>query len=68
MEIVRVLRVLEYIGPREEIERVLKHSIHGEKSYGAGLHEVTIKAATIGEFPEIFCREKKDGQVPLQHG
>lgn len=58
MDIVRVLRVLEYVGPREEVERIVAKSIQGEKSYGPPGKETTIKAATVGTFPEIFCKEK----------
>ena len=31
MDIVRVLRVIEYVGPRDLIEKQIEHSIHGTK-------------------------------------
>lgn len=51
MDIVRVLRVIEYVGPRDRVEDVVAKSIHGEKDAGYGL---VIKAATIGVYPEIL--------------
>jgi hypothetical protein len=52
MDIVRVLRVLEYTGPRDRVEETLRRFIQGEEVYGG----VTIRAATIGEFPELLIR------------
>lgn len=56
-DIIRVLRIVEYIGPRSKIEQQVLNSIHGERSFGnyAG---ITIRAATLGEFPEIMERGK----------
>lgn len=51
MDTVRVLRVIEYVGPRDRVERVVSMSIHGEKDVGDGL---LIRAATIGAYPEII--------------
>jgi hypothetical protein len=51
VEIVRVLRVLEYIGNREDVEAQVARSIHGQKSFARGC---TIRAATIGVYPEIL--------------
>lgn len=53
---VRVLRIIEYVGPREAIEQQLQRSLHGQRSFPHRLGEVTIRAATIGEFPEILER------------
>lgn len=52
---VRVLRVIEYVGDREAVERTVANSIHGEKTvkYTDGVI-VTIKAATIGTYPELL--------------
>lgn len=50
-EIVRVLRVIEYIGPRDRVEKTVANSIHGSKDAGGGL---TINAATIGQYPEVL--------------
>lgn len=50
-EIVRVLRVIEYTGPREIVENQVRLSIHGEKKLKNGL---VIRAATIGQYPEVL--------------
>lgn len=49
-DIVRVLRVIEYVGPRSAIEKQILGSVHGEHTFGY----ITIKAATVGTFPEIL--------------
>lgn len=49
-ENIRVLRVVEYSGTRRRVEGVVAASIHGERVYGT----VTIRAATIGLYPEIL--------------
>jgi hypothetical protein len=51
MDTVRVLRIIEYVGPRERVEEVVARSIHGERDAGNGL---TIRAATVGAYPEIL--------------
>lgn len=51
MDKVRVLRVIEYIGTREAVERVIARSIHGVKKVDNNLE---IRAATIGIYPEIL--------------
>jgi hypothetical protein len=50
-DLVRVLRVVEYVGPRDAVERQVASSLHGERSLSNGL---VIRAATLGEFPEIL--------------
>lgn len=50
-DIVRVLRVIEYTGPRGKVEDQVARSLHGEKRLPTG---VTIKAATVGIYPEIL--------------
>ena len=50
-EEIRVLRVLEYVGPRSQVERTINLSIHGEKSFNG----VVVRAATVGNYPEILC-------------
>lgn len=60
MDIVRVLRIIEYVGPRDRVEATVAGSIHGTKDAGLGL---SIKAATIGTYPEIVnaeAAEKKE--------
>lgn len=54
MDVIRVLRILEYVGPREAVEEQLKHSIHGERRVRKLGGEVVIRAATLGEFPEVM--------------
>jgi len=50
-DIIRVLRVIEYVGPRDRVEETVASSVHGTKDCGLGL---TIRTATIGEFPEVL--------------
>lgn len=48
---VRVLRVVEYIGDREWVEKAVGNSLHGTKVIvGKG----EIRAATIGAYPELL--------------
>jgi hypothetical protein len=47
---VRVLRIVEYTGPRDWVERTVAGSVHGTKVVGHG----KISAVTIGAFPEIL--------------
>lgn len=49
-DIVRVLRIVEYTGPRDWVERTVANSIHGTKDMGHG----KISGATIGAYPEIL--------------
>lgn len=49
-DIIRVLRIIEYVGPRNKVEDTVKRSIHGEKV----IEELTIKAATLGTVSEIL--------------
>lgn len=62
-DIVRVLRVLEYVGPRKWVEHTVAISIHGEKRVGVGM---TIRAATVGAYPEIL--EKAEQEEPNGQG
>lgn len=49
-EIIRILRVIEYIGPRAAVERQVVNSKHGDHQFG----DVTMKVATVGAFPEVL--------------
>jgi len=60
MDIVRVLRVIEYVGSRTAVERTVAKSVQGTKVCGL----VTIKAATIGSYPEIL-ESKQSAQLRL---
>ncbi len=57
-DIVRVLRLVEYMGPRSWVEEQVKRSILGTKvielKQGG---TATIRAFTLGEFPEVVSRE-----------
>jgi len=60
---IRVLRILEYVGERAAVEATLSNSIYGEKTFqqhiaGRHLGSVTIRAATLGNFPEILEKAK----------
>lgn len=59
-ETVRVLRVLEYVGPRDRVEEVVARSIHGERDAGKGL---VIRAATVGTYPEILAPSAPEQEV-----
>lgn len=60
-DIVRVLRIYEFIGPRSKIEKQVAISIQGEKSFDG---DCTIRAATLGTFPEIM--QKADPALKLR--
>ena len=49
-EIVRVLRIVEYVGEREWVEATVKCSIHGTRMVG---NTNRITAVTISTFPEL---------------
>lgn len=64
MDIVRVLRILEYEGPREWIEETLRRRAV-KKEYRIGAHS-TIREAIVGEFPTIL--EEKGGDQTTENG
>lgn len=61
---VRILRIVEYTGDRAAIEQHFKNVLKGEKTFEVftdnrrdtegKLGSLTIRAATLGEFPEIL--------------
>lgn len=54
-DIVRVLRIVEYVGPRAAVEKLVNSSIHGSRKVGRdGDGVITIRAATIGNYPEVL--------------
>lgn len=55
-DIVRVLRIYEFIGPRAAVELQIKRSLHGEKIFDSR-SRVSIRATTLGEFPDIIYHE-----------
>ena len=56
VDLVRVLRVIEYIGPRPYVERQIESSLHGTFRGG----RVVIRAATVGEYPEVLSRASEE--------
>lgn len=48
---VRVIRILEYVGTRDQVEGVIEESLHGSKIISGDLK---ITAVTLGAFPEIM--------------
>jgi hypothetical protein len=58
-ERVRVLRVIEYIGPREWVEKTVAQSIHGTRRVPTGGE---IRAATIGSYPEVLANLPDDAR------
>ena len=54
-DIIRVLRIIEYVGERSRVEKTIEESIHGCRT----LLNLTIRVATIGEYPEILERSEK---------
>lgn len=58
MDRVRVIRVLEYEGPRDWIEKTLANNVvKGTKDFGRGY---TIREAIVGDFPTIVEEVKKE--------
>ena len=60
---IRVLRVIEYTGDREAVEQVVRMSLHGEKRFSQtepsthrNMGMVCIRAATIGDYPEVLSK------------
>lgn len=54
---VRLLRLIEYVGPYEDVVRQVANSLHGTR---AGVGNCRITAVTIGEFPELLLEEPDD--------
>ena len=58
-DIVRVLRILEYEGPRGWVETTLsRREIKGEFRFGGDSNPRIIREAIIGEFPAFLRREE----------
>ena len=62
-EIVRVLRVYEFVGPRVWVELTVERSIHGTKEVGPGRF---IRGATIGDYPELFVDSATAADKPQE--
>lgn len=57
MEIIRVLKIVEYIGPREWVEQTIIKSLPKETHFQ---NLCTIRTAIIGTYPEILEKEKEN--------
>jgi hypothetical protein len=65
MDKIRVLRVIEYIGDREWVEKTLEKSIHGTWKLP---NNREIRVATIGDFAEIIQQEETHEGIPHNGG
>lgn len=59
-DMIRVMRLIEYVGARADVEAVVQRSIHGTHVYG----QVRITGVTIGEFAESLERHVFDTSEP----
>ena len=57
-EVVRVLRVVEYVGPRSWVEETVARSVHGTRHIAPNKE---IRAASIGTYPDVLHTSKKEG-------
>ena len=65
MDTVRVLRVLEYVGPRKTIEDHLKNCIQGHKTFvNLDGTRMEVRSATIGLTPDIIEMGKVEQMLP----
>lgn len=51
---VRVLRIIEYVGPRSRVEEQLSRSMFGQRTFDGPAGKLTIRVATLGMYPEIL--------------
>lgn len=57
-DLVRVIRVLEYTGPREKVEDALsRRHVKGTYAVPGG---ATIREALLGEYPEVLPTPKEE--------
>ncbi len=55
---IRVLRVIEYSGPRAEVEKQISQSQpDGTRRFGT-MSKIKMKIATVEDFPEILGKEE----------
>jgi hypothetical protein len=65
-EIVRVLRILEYVGERDWVEETLARGsvpANGTSAKHTGTTNI-IKSAIIDQFPEVLNKVEKDEDEP----
>ena len=61
-DLIRIVRILEYVGPREQLERMLSNT--GVPLNGQCTHQqCCIRSATLGSFPEILERATAGADV-----
>lgn len=63
-DIVRVTRVVQYVGPRSWVEATVARSVHGVKDVsafveGPGRRKLII-GTTLAHFPDILSQEQQD--------
>lgn len=59
-DIVRIVRVLEYVGPRDALERSLaQNAVKRHKQFGP----ITVREAYLGEFPEVVGTDEDPGHI-----
>jgi hypothetical protein len=64
---VRVLRLIEYDGPRTWVEDSVTRSIHGRRQVGFGTDGPGyITGVTITQFPEILERAREIDHVEIE--
>jgi hypothetical protein len=60
-DIIRVIRLIQYEGPRSKVEKQVSNSMHGgPKDYGNG---VKITITTLGDWPEIIERAEATWRI-----
>jgi hypothetical protein len=68
-DFIRVLRILEYTGDRALVEDIINRSIQGHRVVDGPKGTATIRAATIGTYPEIlFQRVPEPKEIPPEGG
>lgn len=54
-DIVRVLRILEYVGPRDWVEKTLSQGgVPARGEHRVAQHNGVIRSAVLGDYPEIL--------------
>lgn len=65
-DIIRVLKIIEYVGPRSVVESQLSRSLgDGTKVFGPN-NSMTIRIATVGSYPEILAATKEECNKPAE--
>lgn len=57
-DIIRVLRLVEYVGPRSYVEEQVRQSLQGSRTIKST--GVTITSTTLSGFPEVIKPERKE--------